>query len=382
MFLLVVIILTRQVPFRSFSFLMNLSLLLFFILQIKYIVQFNEKKILFLLVSFVALATFMLVYSNLAGNTSSNSFRMFFIIVFVQLAFFIKPEKQYVNILLLFLIFQAIFLIVFHLILNIFFDGITYHFIRVYFQASGWGDVYTFNGLMYNIQILGNALLPFGVFVSSVYYRGKKRIILTLILLLGTLVAGNFAFMLGFFIFTLLIIGSTKIYNRNRFIFIFVLSFFVLAISALPVYNYLEDTIAKKALNSNPTRIDQTEVLMTDLISDAPSILFGKGLGNTVDIKTIWRDYTGNVYFELQSIYFLNQLGLVNFIFFVLLNILFVFVFFKFIVIKIIYFSYIFYAFFNPYFLDTSHIVVIITLIALNNVLEERVKLNNISFTL
>lgn len=381
MFLLVVVILTRQVPLRGISFLMNIALLFFFIIQTKYIIQFNEKNNLLLLISFIAVAAVMLVYSNLAGNTTGNSFRMFVIIVFIQLAFFVKPKIQYINILLTLLIIQALFLIGFHLVLNVFFDIVTYQFIRAYFRHVGWGDVYTYNGFFYNIQVMGNALLPFGVFVSSVYYRGKKRIILTAILLLGTLVAGNFAFMLGCIMFVALIVCSTKIYNKRRLIVVSVLSFIAIAVIAVPAYTYLEDTIARKAIESNPTRIDQTEVLMSDLTVDVPSVIFGRGLGNTVDKKTIWRDYTGDVYFELQSLYFLNQLGLVNFLFFVLLNILFVLVFFRSIVIKLIYVSYIFYAFFNPYFLDTSHIVVIVTLIGLNQVMEERAKLNTARLT-
>jgi len=372
MFFFVVFIMTRQVPFKAFSSLMNLSLIGFFGLQVNYILQKTDRSRLLFLLLFVGWGFLMLGYSAVAGNTVGNSFRFLIILILIQGAFFVKPNPRYISIVVGFLVLQSVFLIGLHVVLNVFFNMSSYLFLRLFFQAQGWGDLYTYNGLFYNIQILGNALLPFGVFVSVIYYSGSKRILLTSILFAGMLVAGNFAFVLGVGVFLSLVFFSTKSFNTRKFIGLLVLGILLSVMAAKPAVNYFGNTISKKSEESNPTRIDQSIVLWENLSENPVSLLFGKGLGNTLKVKTKWRDYTDNVYFELQSLYFLNQMGFFNFLIFVVANIACVVLFFRETLVKVIYGAYIIYAFFNPYFLDTSHIVVIITLISLNHELEMR----------
>lgn len=372
MFFFVVLIMTRQVPLKPFSSLMNLALLGFFAFQANYILQKTERSRFVLLLLFVGWGLLMLGYAAVFGNPLGTAFRFFIILIFIQCAFFVKPNQAYIKILIGFLVLQSVFLIGLHLVLNIFFNMSSYMFLRLFFQAQGWGDLYTYNGLFYNIQILGNALLPLGVFVALIYYQGGKRFVLVSILFIGMLVAGNFAFLLGVFFFLISLFLVTKSFPTRKFL----VGFFILSaigiIAARPVANYLDKTIEAKSEESNPTRIDQSKVLWENLTENPVNFVLGKGLGNTLKVKTKWRDYTDNIYFELQSLYFLNQLGLLNFLFFVLVNFGLVFLFFRNIQVKVIYFAYIVYAFFNPYFLDTSHIVVIITLVSLNQILEER----------
>lgn len=363
---------TRQVPFKAFSSLMNLALIGFFGFQASYILQKTDRTRLLFLLLFVAWGFLMLGYSAVAGNTLGNSFRFLIILILIQASFFVKPNSAYIHTLIGFLVVQSLFLISLHMVLNLFFNMSSYLFLRLFFQAQGWGDLYTYNGLFYNIQILGNALLPFGVFVSLIYYSGVKRTLLTFVLFTGMLVAGNFAFVLGVLAFLALLFFITKTFNTKNFLFLSLVGLLAGIIIARPAFNYLENTITKKSQESNPTRIDQSIVLWEDLSENPVSLIFGKGLGNTLKVKTKWRDYTDNVYFELQSLYFLNQMGFFNFLFFLLANILCVVLFFREPLVKIIYVSYIIYAFFNPYFLDTSHIVVIITLISLNHALEKK----------
>ncbi|MDI1323100.1 MAG: hypothetical protein PSV36_10150 [Algoriphagus sp.] len=351
---------------------MNLSLIGFFALQLNYILTKTDRSRLLFLMGFVGWGFLMLAYSSVAGNTPGNSFRFLIILILIQAAFFVKPNPKYIHILIGFLVLQSLFLIALHLVLNLFFNSSNYLFLRMFFQAQGWGDLYTYNGLFYNIQILGNALLPFGVFVSVVFYSGVKRTLLTLVLFTGMMVAGNFAFVLGVLVFIFFLFFVTKSFNTRKFLTFAILGILLGAIAAKPALSYLEKTISNKSQESNPTRIDQSKVLWEDLSENPLSLIFGQGLGNTLKVKTKWRDYTDNIYFELQSLYFLNQMGLLNFLIFFISNIICVVLFFKKPLVKIIYIAYILYAFFNPYFLDTSHIVVIITLISLNEVLEKR----------
>ncbi len=371
-FFVVVLILTRQVPLKGLSSLMNLALLGFFGMQGAYIIRRHDRSRLLFLFLFVAWCCFLLAYSAIAGNSMGNIFRFMTILVLIQAAFFIKPDPFYIKVFLWFLTIQAVFLIGLHLILNLFFNLTSYTVLRMFFQAQGWGDLYTYNGVFYNIQILGNALLPFGVFVSLIHFSGIKRVMITGILVLGMLVAGNFAFVLGLVVFLMLVFFTTKQFKTRKFLASALIGMVSVGIIAKPAFQYLENTISKKSQESNPTRLDQSIVLWTDLEKNPISMVFGQGVGNTVDAKTKWRDYTDNIYFELQSLYFLNQMGLLNFLIFVICNVLCVILYFRKPIVKIIYTSYILYALFNPYFLDTSHIVVIVVLISLNHVLEER----------
>jgi hypothetical protein len=349
---------------------MNLALFALFFLQGKAILDRISSKSLYFFLLYLGWASFLLVYAIVLGNEFTNSIRFFIIITLIQLAFLVKTSKGYVDVLIIFLVIQAMVLFGIHLALNIFFNIQTYLFLRIFFQTQGWGDLYTYNGLFYNIQVLGNALLPFGFFISVHFYRGIKRLIISSILLIGIFIAGNFAFFLGLFVFAVL----TFFTSRNIPTRWFAVGFGAILLGSMilfaPILNYLGNTLEKKSEDSNPTRIDQTEVLWADLSSDPFSLVFGKGLGNTVDVKTKWRDYTDNLYFELQSIYFLNQLGLFNFLIFTLANALGVLIFFTHRYTKVIYVSYLMYSFFNPYFLDTSHIVAILVLIGFNEYLE------------
>ena len=97
----------------------------------------------------------------------------------------------------------------------------------------------------------------------------------------------------------------------------------------------------------------------------------GKGLGNTVSEKTNYRDYTGNIYFELQTFYFFNQLGIINFISFILLNLFFAYTKIRDPRLLFVYLCYILYAFTNPYILDSNQVIVILTLVMANKILED-----------
>ena len=65
----------------------------------------------------------------------------------------------------------------------------------------GWGDVYTYNGVFWRIQLKGNALLPFAFFVSWIYLSSFKRYLISSLFLVALILAGNFAFILGVIVF-------------------------------------------------------------------------------------------------------------------------------------------------------------------------------------
>ena len=62
-FFVVVLILTRQVPLKGLSFLMNLALLAFFGMQIINIIQINDRSRLVFLILFVGWCCLLFAYS-------------------------------------------------------------------------------------------------------------------------------------------------------------------------------------------------------------------------------------------------------------------------------------------------------------------------------
>lgn len=148
-------------------------------------------------------------------------------------------------------------------------------------------------------------------------------------------------------------------------------------IVSFPAFNYLIEVVKYKSMESNPVRIDQANVLINDLSENFGTALFGKGLGNTIDVTTQWRNYSNSIYYELQSLYILNQVGILFFVLYVTINIIIAKYIMKHTSVILAYFCYIFYALFNPYFLDTNHIVAIIVLLSLKKILDEKNILNN-----
>lgn len=374
LFILIVLFLTRQVPFNSYSFIMNISLILFFIFNYRYIlININKDKILkqlFFLT--IGISLLMIFYSLYLENEPSLIIRFYLIIVLIFLAYFVKPDKKYINIFIFFIGIQALFLICFEIYLMANFSIDTYYPIRHFFLNNNWGDVYTYNGIIWKIQLKGNALLPFAFFISMVYYKGFKRSLIAGLFFVATLLAGNFAYILGIILF----LGLYYIYSKRWTIQKIVLNGFIGIILTIvlfnPTYNYFSNVVEQKSESSNSIRIDQTNVLVENMNKNLVTILFGQGLGNTVDVKTEWRDYSGAIYYELQAFYIMNQSGILFFTFFILINILLAYYMFKYKLLFIVYASYIFYALFNPYFLDTSHIVAIIILLSLRKVFDEK----------
>ena len=131
-----------------------------------------------------------------------------------------------------------------------------------------------------------------------------------------------------------------------------------------------------KSDESSAIRIEQATLLLKDLGESPITLIMGKGMGNTLSVQTSFRDYTDNIYFELQILYILNQLGIIAFIIFSLYNIYLTITKIKYKELIFVYLFYIMYAITNPYIFDTNHIIVILTLCSISNYLTNK-KYNN-----
>lgn len=361
---LITMFLTRQFPLSFVSFIGNLALWGLFFLYIPKLKkgQFVDIKVIAV---FVAV---LLSYAILMGNQISWIIRFAIIVFSILYAYFIKlPQKSVLKWLVIFVVIQCFVLIITEMALMFFIPKVGQVAVRQFFLTTEWGDVYSYDGFFFRVQIKGSAIIPFVYCLSWVVdiVKTKWKWGVRAILLLGLIIAGNFAFILGVLVFHLgwfVISIRTKLQLVNRVIIGVVL----LAALTAPIYKYTYDTMERKSGESTETRIDQTEGLFYDLQETPITHLFGQGLGNSINYVSQYRDYTKMQYFELQALYFLNQMGLIGFAIFVLINL---FLTNKYIDGKFyfVYFCYVLYAAINPYILDTTHIVVIITLIACSN---------------
>jgi hypothetical protein len=233
--------------------------------------------------------------------------------------------------------------------------------VRFFFLDRGWGDVYTFNGYYYRIQILGNELIPVAFFITFIIKDIKHKRLKQIVLLAGLLLAGNFAYFIAaaFFLLSMYLFYVKKISTfSSRFLLVFIF----LILTCIPIAGYVNKTLERKQAKSLTVRSEQVGLLWDNLIKNPVNLIWGKGLGNTVSKKTAFRDYTGQYYYELQVFYIFNQLGLILFVF-LLFNILISAFNYKGCrECTLLYMAYVVYAITNPYIINTTQVVVILLL--------------------
>lgn len=337
---------------------MNISLLMFIIFNRYDKIDENTKFWVSILITYLC---FNLIWGVIHDFSNTlNGLRFFIILLLITISPFIKGHHSYVRIFLGFSVLQAVFIIFVEAVLLLNNDIAAP--LRGYVLQNNWGDIYTLNNVFYKIQLKGNALLPFALMVCL--ENPKKTTfnkIKVTILFFAILIAGNFAFYLGLIIYIILTIFKWKYLRLNNFKIVPLIIIIVLLIISPYIITQLSQIIQTKALESNPIRIDQAYGLFQDLGSN---VIQGNGLGNTIDYKSTYRDYSGNLYFELQLLYIFNQIGIIGILLLTLT---------QYIISKkqftargqLIYFAYALYGFFNPYIIDTNHIIVLIILASL-----------------
>ena len=359
LFFVVVFLLTRQIPFSNLSILSNVSLLF----MMFYMRNLRKDSLYFIYGILLLIA-----YSLIMENNVSNVIRFAVILFFVQAAYYIRIPEKCLKILVYTALIQCVLILLFEFYLMFFANFTQARAIRLFFLSKEWGDVYSFNRFFYKIQLKGNAILPYVYMLlySTKEIFDRKTKYLKILFFLAIICTGQFAFYLSLFLFHILkyIIFSRDILSRIKRLYLLA---FVGFLSSGALLSYIHNVIEMKADMSNATRIDQIQVLMQDMCLTPLHFLFGTGLGHTLSIKTSLRDYTDLLYYELQSVYFLNQLG---FLFFFIWIFYILYLTCKRILYKdllLIYALYILYAITNPYIFDTNHVVVILTLCSLSD---------------
>ncbi|PXA69696.1 hypothetical protein [Vibrio sp. 11986-1-5] len=368
-FLFLLICLTRQVPITFLSdFIAPLLLLTCLLTLIKGVYRESIRPFLVFFI-FLLIAS---IYSIYKGNETSLNLRFFVIILLLNLIPILKFDGKFlIKAFNLVFFIQALTVIGVGVTLPIMFDIDNYLPVRHWVLNNGWGDIYTYNGLLYKVQIVGNALLPFAFFVNFyLHKKGDSRLIYLIVYFTAIVFCGNLAFYLFFaiFVFFHYLIESQLRFKLSVRNFIFSM---LLGVVLTIFIGYAVDTIVMKStgdVSSIGTRFDQASVLLGDMSGSLNLLLFGNGLGHTLSIKTMSRDYTGDIYFELQFLYILNQIGFIGMIVFIYAHLKIISPLLSNIKILLIYLCYIGYAMINPYMFDSNHGIALIILMSLASI--------------
>ena len=308
---------------------------------------------------------FLIAYSILLGNEVGLAVRFGIIVLFVISAYLWKIDYIY--------FIKALFWISFTLAIGLIglefymfsLSESEYMFLRdQFFQANNMGDVFWWD-VYYKLELRGTPLIVFVYMLSYVIdiFPYKYRIIIRGLYFIATIFAGNFAYQLALVLFHLIYYIQSSLRTPQLFVRrVFWLSMFSIIIGGVLIA-YFSSQMETKKEGSAQARVDQAEVLFDDMTQSSIMLLFGSGLGHTLDVKTQERDYRGATYFEVQSLYVFNQLGFVNFTILVLVNIFLAFKYIKRKELIMVYGVYAAYASTNPYIWDTNHVVVITSLL-------------------
>lgn len=373
-FALSVFSITRQFPVKKFSSLILVFLILAFGVALPKIwSNFMKSKadLKIVTVIYFLIFTTMFLYSVIIrDNSIVNAMRTYSICILLAVSYFFNKDKRIVHAFILVVSLHALALIGIELYMALHSAPSFNSMVRGYFQRNGFGDIYSRNGFYFRIIIKGNELLPVAFMLADmVYKKGIKRIV-KYIILMGVAISGNLAsfISLSAYVFLRLMINKKgrKVLLGLTYIF---MAFFL--IFNKPIMGYVSKTMALKNESSMPIRYEQAAALIGDM-REWYDVLMGKGMGSTITAKTEHREYKEDIYFELQILYFFNQLGVITFFTLIIYNL---FLTFKVLLNKetlIIYGCYLLYALTNPYILNTTHIIVIICLISFKHIIEKQ----------
>ncbi len=369
-FVVALIATTRQIPVNLY--LSGLTIFSF----VTFFFGFCATKLKYTNLLFFSIYIIIISFSGLVGilseNNVENILRFYIILMVVGGAVIIRPlSLRCLRVAKWFLIIQALVVISISLYMTFFGSAISGD-IRHFFTSKNLGDIYSYDGIYYRVQILGNAILPLAFFISYINFRVYKGPISYFVLFsLSIFFCGNLTYIIGcaIFVFTIECLRS----NINNLVYKSCstgLVFFVLIIIFRHELSEIIDIKFSVDNSSMGIRFLQIEHLLSTFKDSYYSVLWGGGLGNFVDGRIADRVYSSAIYYELQWLYVLNQLGPILFLMLVLIHfIMFLSVVHNKYVVSA-YILYIFSSITNPYLFDSSHFVVILILIGYDNYLK------------
>lgn len=339
-----------QFPFSKLAGLLVPSMLLFLVINFRYILKNTNPRLAAVYVVYIVYLIANVCFAIIVGNEISSIIRFSLILCVLPLcANCRKNTLRYERfVFLMCAILKS--LVIIGIMMYLFYTR-DHSLLRFWAFQHSYGDIYISVTGVPKVQVQGNALLVMAFILS--YDKERKWNLKNIILLLGVIGAGNFAYYLGLVAYFGVII-SKKIVESGISEYFRVIVFVILLILSFVFCIFAYNQSKIKSEVSNATRIDQAKVLLDG------NWLTGEGLGNKIIAKTNTRNYDGDIYFELQTLYIINQIGSVGLL---LLQIQIYITLGK---IKkrnvFLYTIYLIYTFWNPYCYDTTHMLSIIML--------------------
>lgn len=258
-----------------------------------------------------AYGSLSLLGSLLLGVELASAVRFLLVTVGTLLAFHIAPAAISARLALAPLVLQSVLIVAISLSLAVLQDLEAASAIRSMVLESNWGDIYSFDGFYYRVQLIGNALIPLLFLVSlwrwrqGLFYRAAAAASL-----LGLAAAGNLTYVL---VAIVAILMRTWQVARRSLAARVVIGVVVCAALVL-VWDTASDAFNKKFGaddSSMGVRFDQVDVAVS-LWGESPlRFVLGAGLGSSFPDGRE-RAYSESQYIELQSLYLFVQLGLLG----------------------------------------------------------------------
>lgn len=352
-----------QFPIPQLSSMIVPGVALYLVLELPNMYISSKKHYLFGLAGYLFLLLICAVRSLIIGVSLTRIIRFAAILIMLPVSCWVRDTNFSIKKKLFSFFSVAKSLLIIIIAVDIIQKG-DYTGWRAWVEQNGMGDIYFRTRWLPKIQVHGNALLLVAVFLGLT--EKKKPTLSNIINVIGVLFAGNFAFILGLCLFFCWQVGS-YLYSKiksgmtNKKVLVAVVVLLILCCAVLMPIFWLQ--IQQKLIRSFPTRVDQASVL----IKANPFI--GEGLGSIVIAETATRNYNGDIYFELQTLYIYNQIGFIGLALAYFLTVFPV-------VCKskkylLLYLMYLMYSFWNPYCWDTTHIIALILFMNFENQGEE-----------
>lgn len=344
-----------QVPFMDYAWLITFGLALFMLLDVKKVFKiFDNMKIGLLYIIVLAFCLLNLLYSVSNGTELPNALRFLVILMLIPVCpFFVNRDSNVLYKIFAVLTFsKAVMLIAIALMLI---TAGSYTELRQWARLGDYGDIYFAYGFIPRVQLKGNALIVIAFMIS--FYKNRKFTFYNVILLIGTLCAGNFAFILGLAVFFVWEYFKTFKFSRKLMVKkILVGIILIVGMVGFTAYAFSEQNQKSGVYGSNGMRQIQYEIL-TDT-----NELYGSGLGRPAyGASRMGLGYVNSQYYELQTLYIYYQVGIFGLLAFYILMLYSM----ETSCTKsgfILFLIYLLYSFFNPYCFDTTQMIAMIVI--------------------
>ena len=331
------------------------AVIVYLLLNINYI-NFNPVRgWINMYVAYVLFLTISALLSAFTSNILSHIIRFYLILLILPVYSLLqKPEMRAEwNVFKILSTIKAVIIIYIWLQIIISHDYSEY---RSWIGKLGTGDIYIVNGQA-KVQLIGSTLFVLAVIID--FFKEQRLTPFCILMITASVASGNSAYILGI----ALVFGAhltcvmISLLKRRSWKFAFIIIILIIAIIVFSVFSI--NTFQRKAAFSNAIRYDQARLLLDT------NWLFGEGLGNSIIANTRFITYDSDMYFELQTLYIFNQIGIIGLLAFYILT-----------AAPLVrknnpemvtaYIIFLIYTFWNPYCFDSNHIV---ALILIRNVL-------------